>query len=203
MSNLEIFCITNKPVFFLENTKYNMVGVGRNEFPSNYIRCDKGDNIFFKEQKYSELTFHYWFWKNRLNDINEDWIGFCQKRRFWLDSTDVPLEKNILDVILKNTPSQWEDKEAVICQPIQLGTKLSKLVKRGWRNILLKPRLLYDHKSVTIKEHFDMHHGFGVLDKAISFMADKDKYEFQEYVSTKTSFSPHIMFATKKKIINE
>ena len=103
MSNLEIFCITNKPVYFLENTRYNMVAVGKNEFPSNYIRCDKGDNIFYKEQNYSELTFHYWFWKNRLNDFDENtWIVFCQKRRFWLDTTDVPLEKNIQDSGGKN-----------------------------------------------------------------------------------------------------
>jgi hypothetical protein len=204
MSNLEIFCITNKPVSFLENTKYNMVAVGRNEFPPHYIRCDRGDNIFFKEQNYSELTFHYWFWKNKLKDINEDnWIAFCQKRRFWLQSKNDSSKKNIQDIILKNTPSQWEDKEAIICQPIELGTKLSKLIKRGWRNVLLKPRLLFDHKIITIKEHFDMHHGYGILDKAISCMAEKDKYEFQEYVSTKTSFNPHIMFITKKKIMNK
>ena len=81
MSNLEIFCITNKPVYFLENTRYNMVAVGKNEFPSNYIRCDNKINIFNKESYYSELTFHYWFWKNMLpKEIDDQWIGFCQKR---------------------------------------------------------------------------------------------------------------------------
>jgi hypothetical protein len=44
------------------------------------------DNIFFKEKYYSELTFHYWYWKNIL-DINKDnWVGFCQKRRFWINN---------------------------------------------------------------------------------------------------------------------
>ncbi|MDB9739585.1 DUF4422 domain-containing protein [Candidatus Pelagibacter sp.] len=204
MSNLEIFCITNKPVSFLENTNYSLVAVGQNKFPPNYVKCDEGDNIFFKEQNYSELTFHYWFWKNRLKDMHEDtWVAFCQKRRFWLNSRNVSSEENIHDIILKTTPIEWEDKEAVICKPIQLGTKFSKLIKRGWKNVLLKPKLLFDHKYITIKEQFDMHHGYGVLDKAISFMSDKDKQDFQKYVSTNTTYNPHIMFVAKKKIINE
>ena len=30
------------------------------------------------------MTFHYWYWQNCLQNENKDWIGFCQKRRFWL-----------------------------------------------------------------------------------------------------------------------
>ena len=40
-------------------------------------------------------------------------------------------------MILKNTPDKWKNYEAVICEPIYLGTKLSKLLKRGWKNILI------------------------------------------------------------------
>ncbi len=66
MTNLEIYCVTDKPIKFLESTGYNLVAVGKNIFPKKYIRCDKKKNIFHKEQYYSELTFHYWFWKNLL-----------------------------------------------------------------------------------------------------------------------------------------
>ena len=31
---------------------------------------------------------------------------------------------------------------SVLCDPVPLGTKLSKLLKRGWRNIIKKPILL-------------------------------------------------------------
>ena len=41
-------------------------------------------NIFEKEVYYSELTFQYWYWKNKLDINDKSWIGFCQKRRFWL-----------------------------------------------------------------------------------------------------------------------
>ena len=51
MSNLEIFCVTNKKVFFLENTNYNLAAVGKGDFNKNYIRCDDGDNIYITRKK--------------------------------------------------------------------------------------------------------------------------------------------------------
>ena len=84
--NLKIFCVTNKHYKYLNKVNYNLAAVGKNRFPKNYIRCDKGKNIFYKEEYYSELTFHYWFWKNELKKYKNKniWLGFCQKRRFWL-----------------------------------------------------------------------------------------------------------------------
>ena len=62
-----------------------MVGVGKKKFSKKYITCSGGKNIQKKEKNYSELTFHYWFWKNKLSKYKPNtWIGFCQKRRFWL-----------------------------------------------------------------------------------------------------------------------
>ena len=82
-NKIEMYCVTNKRLKFLENFTYNLSWVGKKKSPDNYLKCDSMDNIFFKEKYYSELTFHYWYWKNIL-DINKDnWVGFCQKRRFW------------------------------------------------------------------------------------------------------------------------
>ena len=84
---LEIYCVTNKDLDFLRSLNYNLGAVGKNKFSEIYIKSDREDNIYHKELYYSELTFHYWFWKNRLNDYLKNdfmWIGFCQKRRFWL-----------------------------------------------------------------------------------------------------------------------
>ena len=67
--NLELFCITDKRVNFLESSSYKLGWVGRGEPPENYLRCDNGVNIFSKEKHYSELTFQYWYWKNKL-DLN-------------------------------------------------------------------------------------------------------------------------------------
>ena len=47
------------------------------------MRDNTGNNIS-KKQNY-EYTFHYWIWKNHMNKLSSDWIGFCQYRKF-LDS---------------------------------------------------------------------------------------------------------------------
>ena len=142
MNSLNIFCVTDKPHKHLEALNVNLVGVGKRQFNYKYITCLNGKNIQKKEKHYSELTFHYWFWKNKLKNYrNNDWIGFCQKRRFWRGEKNHTNDYNILDVILKDTPDEWKNCEAVICEPIYLGTKLSKLLKRGWKNILNKPSL--------------------------------------------------------------
>ena len=88
MAHPKIYCITNIQSEKLEKLSVNLVGVGKNSFNSNYIKCEGGENINFKEKNYSELTFHYWFWKNKLSNIDKKtWVGFCAYRRlvlsFW------------------------------------------------------------------------------------------------------------------------
>ena len=131
MNKLEIYCITNKQSEKLDNLGINLVGVGSNDFKSNYIKCIGGENINFKERNYSELTFHYWFWKNKLSDFQDDsWVGFCQRRRFWLKSNNEDLSKPLETIILKELPEEWNKYNAVICKPIKLGTKLMKLLNQ-------------------------------------------------------------------------
>ena len=43
-----------------------------------------------------------------------------------------------------------------------------------------------------------MHHGYGVLDKAIDCMDIKDREEFRNFVSENSKFNPHIMCISKK-----
>ena len=83
-NNLKIYCVTDKPLKKLENSNLNLAGVGKNFFSDRYISSDEKININSKERHYSELTFHYWFWKNLLENEKSEWIGFCQKRRFWI-----------------------------------------------------------------------------------------------------------------------
>ena len=94
MKNLKIYCVTNKKLDFVSKSNYFFGWVGKEPAPKNYLTCNTQDNIFIKEKFYSELTFHYWYWKNQLKNENDtDWIGFCQKRRFWIK--DEAKEKNI------------------------------------------------------------------------------------------------------------
>ena len=207
MEKIKIYCVTNKPVSFLNESKYNLAWVGKEESPENYLKCDTQDNIFYKEKYYSELTFHYWYWKNLLKFEKDDcWIGFCQKRRYWIKeiiSKKVD-SSNLNEYLLTNCEKEWKNFDSLICNPIQIsGAKKIKLIKRGWRNILERPNILFNKKSQNIAVHFDMHHGFGNLNKAIKLLDLEDRNDFSDYVKSNDKFNPHIMFISKKKIINK
>lgn len=206
-SNLKIFCVTNKKVNFVKKPQYYLSWVGTDETPKNYISCNNKDNIYYKEKFYSELTFHYWFWKNLLqNEDQKSWIGFCQKRRFWIKekkNSNITKE-NINDYLITEPLNDWSKYEAIICKPIKVsGAKKSKIFKRGWRNILHDPSILFLKKKENILLHFDMHHGYGNLEKAINELTDDDKKDFKNYVIKNDSFNPHLMFIAKPNIINK
>ena len=197
MDNLQIYCVTDKEIDYLENLNLILAGVGKNKFKKKYLNCKNGKNIQSKEKNYSELTFHYWFWKNLLNKKNNNlWIGFCQKRRFWLQT------KKSDNKLLTSVPHNWKNYDAVICKKINLGKpKLSKILKRGWKNIIEKPSILYSDRNYNIELHFDLFHGFKNLEKAAKLIKKEDREEFVEYIKTNKSFNPHIMCVAKPKIL--
>ena len=207
MENLKIFCVTNKEVNLLEKTNYLIGWVGTEKPPKNYLVSNTQDNIFFKEKYYSELTFHYWYWKNKLDLKHENWIGFCQKRRFWLKKKLIHAKidkSNFSDCILQDVPNEWDNFDSIICDPIFVNkVKKMKMVKRGFRSIIKKPSILFDEKKQSLALHFDMHHGYGNLKKAINLIEDEDKLDFSNYVNNSISYNPHIMFIAKPKIMDK
>ena len=53
------------------------------------------------------------FWKNDLKNYDNDtWIGFCQKRRFWLQNNKNSINSfsDLNDYILKEVPNEWKLK---------------------------------------------------------------------------------------------
>jgi len=207
MSDLNIYCITNKRLKFLEDFCYNLAWVGQNKIPNNYLGCNNKINIYYKEKYYSELTFQYWYWKNLLNLEKKEWIGFCQKRRFWIKKNSKILDiskSNIKENLLTESHENWKSYESIICNPIDIsGAKKIKIIKRGWKNLLKDPFILFNKDKENIALHFDMHHGYGNLDLAIEEVQEQDKKEFRKFVYTENSFNPHIMFIAKKKITND
>ena len=204
--NLKIFCVTNKKVNFLKKKQYILSWVGNSNAPDNYLKCDIDKNIYHKEKYYSELTFHYWYWKNRLDLSNKNWIGFCQRRRLWIKSEsegNLIDKNNITSHLLENAEDSWKNYESIICKPISVyPVKKMKILKRGWKSLLKDPLILFDHKKQTVLLHFDMHHGYGNLEKAINLLNSNDKYDFYEYVKTQNKFNPHIMYISKSNILN-
>ena len=91
MTKLSIYCVTNKRIKFLENYPYNLAWVGNQVAPINYLKCDDKKNIFFKEKYYSELAFHYWYWKN---------LDFVKKEDFGLNQ--IQKSVSLIKIISKN-----------------------------------------------------------------------------------------------------
>jgi hypothetical protein len=206
MNKIKFYCVTNKKVEFINNFDFNLCWVGNGHPPKNYLRCDIGDNIFFKEKFYSELTFHYWYWKNLLDyEDKSQWIGFCQKRRFWIRSIkdDRINEFNLNEYLLKTPGKDWDNFDAILCNPISVHSpKKIKILKRGWRNLIKDPSILYNKKKQNLFLHFDMHHGYGNLIKAIDKLDYNNKLNFKKFMIENNSFNPHIMFIAKPYVMN-
>ena len=158
LKKINFYCVTNKEYSFFKDLPYNFAGVGKENFSKNFILSNTLDNIFFKEQYYSELTFHYWFWKNMIHNFPKDsWIGFCQKRRFWVkkESNKFSINKyNLKDNILLNVPDEWVagSYQSAICEPIFLDRfSRTKLLKKGFRSVVRNPSILFNKNKRTNK----------------------------------------------------
>ena len=204
--NLEIYCVTNKVITHIEKDKLVFAGVGNESFPSYYVLSNDKINIFDKEKFYSELTFHYWYWKNQLDLNNMNWIGFCQRRRFWIktESEGKLINKDNINLhILAKAEESWKHYDSIICKPIKVNpVKKIKILKRGLKSFLRDPSILFNQSKQTLLLHFDMHHGYGNLEKAIELLDSKNKYDFYEYVKKNTKFNPHIMYISKSNILD-
>jgi len=208
LNNLEIYCVTDKGFPYLHNLPYKLAGVGKSNFSKEYYLANTKDNIDYKEKYYSELTFHYWLWKNQMSNLDSNsWIGFCQKRRFWIKKNVVKRDINTVNLknfILSEPSEEWKNYNSVICDPIYVnGVNKVKLLKRGFKSLIRDPRIFFNKKKQTVKLHFDMHHGHGNLDKAINLLDDSDRGEFKNYVENQVCFNPHIMFIAKVHIANQ
>ena len=205
MKDLEIYCITNKKIY-LSKKIYKIGWVGNDNPPSNYISCNTKNNIFHKEKYYSELTFQYWFWKNLLSVKDRHWIGFCQKRRYWIKKESKNLNinySNFQNHILDKVPDEWSGCDSIICEPISVNSvNKMKIIKRGFKSLVKDPSILFDIKKQTLLLHFDMHHGFGNIEKAINHLDERDRDDFFQYLNKSTYYNPHIMFISKSHIIN-
>ena len=203
MSKLQMYCLSlfNEDYNEIKALNYIPVGLGEQEFNSEWLRDNSGQNISNKNSFYGEYTFHYWFWKNKLSSIiDETWIGFCAYRRFWTSSTNLH-EINRREDFLKNVPSDWKEHDVILGQNIYMnGWTKMKIIKHGLRPFLLNPKYFFK-KNRNLKLHFDTFHGFGNLDKAIEMLEVKDRADFKFFMENQNFYNRGNMFITKNKKI--
>ena len=143
---------------FIKEINYLPVGLGKENFSKEWFRDNTGINITEKNNYYGEYTFHYWLWKNYLDKVKNDWIGFCQYRKFWSTEKDnlLPNSLNQLKpLLLKEIPKSYEDFDVILGDLYLINQlRVMKFLKKGFKLIIKKPSYLFDSKKRNIKFHF-------------------------------------------------
>lgn len=96
--NIRIYTLTHKNFTQPTDDMYVPLQVGAALHDSlGYLQDDTGDNISAKNIYYSELTGHYWIWKN-VSDI--DYVGTCHYRRYLMnDNGGLLTASQIMDIL--------------------------------------------------------------------------------------------------------
>ena len=205
MKNLEMFCISLEPNHynFIKDLGYIPVGLGNKNFEEGWFNDKSGINISEKNKNYGEYTYHYWIWKNYLDKLSNNWIGFSQYRKFWslknYKNEDVNFS-SLNSQVLKEIPREFDKFEAILGEPIFINQFRSmKFIKKGLRFFTKRPLSIFNKSRRNINFHFDFMHGENNLNKAIDLLDKKNKDDFKEFVNTEVSFNPHNMFICKSK----
>ena len=197
-------CLENKLLSKVKNFSYVPVGLGKDNYSTEWLKDNSGNNISHKNQYYGEYSFHYWFWKNMIDKIDENtWIGFCTYRRFWGNKINDHSSK-LSEKIIQKIPEEWNMYDVILGDKINVqGIKLMKVLKHGKKLILKNPKIIFK-KNRNIKFQFDLYHGTGILDKAIELLDDNNKEDFKDYLNQNGSYNQGNMFISKsKKLIKD
>ena len=205
MNKIRMYCLSLSDSNYekIKKLGYIPVGLGGDNFNSNWIRDNTDLNISKKNKYYGENTFHYWLWKNKLNNFpDNEWVGFCHYRRFWINQNNN--SNKLEDITIKFAEEKWNKFDVILGEEIFVNkTKLSKIIKHGKKILIDNPFIFFNKNKISIKIHFDMYHGYGNLDKAIDLLDKENKEDFREFVYSRVSFNPWNMFICKsRKLMN-
>jgi len=208
MKNLSFFCLTLNPEHekVIKKLSYIPAGLGDKKFSENCFTDKKGENIAKKNPNYGEYTFHYWIWKNYLENIETDWVGFCQYRKFFIKENSIEKEFSTLDSlkenIIEDIPFNLEGYDCILGEQSYVNNfKLMKFLKQNPLKIIFSPSFIFLKKKRNIKFHFDIFHGDGLLESSIKLLGKEHKDDFQKFIETRSSFNPHNMFICKKQFL--
>ena len=215
MKNLSMFCLSLYPEHLdnLKTINYMPVGLGKNNFSNEWIRDNTGQNISNKNKYYGEYTFHYWFWKNMIDEMPEkNWIGFCAYRRYWANNNDLKSNElsqiinnqNFKQHVLQDLNKDWSNYETILVEKIPFGkVKFSKIIKNGGIKSILKNFKPFLKNQTTIKFHFDIFHGNGKIDKAIELLEKKERDDFRIFINNQSFNKENMFICRSKKIVKE
>ena len=205
-------CLNSHHLENLKKLNYIPVGLGKNEFSNEWLRDNTEDNISEKNSYYGEYTFYYWLWKNLLGKTsNGTWIGFSGYRYHWSKDNKIHSDElnkiitkeNFSKFILREIPNEWSNYDVILGEKMYVNNwKLSKILKHAKCKFFCNPKFFLK-KNQNIKLHFDVFHGDGYLDKAISLMDKEERKDFQDFVLNECSFNrENLFFCRSPKIMD-
>ena len=207
MNNVTIFCLTLNPEHeeLIKKLSYVPVGLGDKKFSKECLSDKKYTNIAEKNPHYGEYTFHYWIWKNYLDKIDTDWVGFCQYRKFFSKEnfSDKLIDFDTFsNFLVKEIDIKNDDFDCILGNKFSVkNIKFSKIFKNHLLSFFLNPVTLFNKEKRNLKFQFDLFHGKGNLDSAINLLDDDNKNDFRNFMNNETAFNPHNMFICKKEIL--
>jgi hypothetical protein len=215
MKNLSMFCLSlyGEHLNNLKKINYIPVGLGENNFNNEWLRDNTKQNISNKNKYYGEYTFHYWFWKNMIDEISDkNWIGFCAYRRYWANHNNMKSNElnkiinnqNFREHVLQDVKNDWSNYETILGERIPFGKiKLSKIIKNGGIKSILRNLNSFIKNQTTVKFHFDIFHGNEKIDKAIDLLEMKERSDFRTFINNQSFNKENMFICRSKKIVKE
>ena len=209
MNTITFYCLTLNPDHeeIIKKLSYIPVGLGDKKFSAECFSDKTGVNISDKNSFYGEYTFHYWLWKNYLDSIQTEWVGFCQYRKFFAKNKIVTKNlsfNDLKDLVVTEINNQPTNVECILGDKFSVSNyKFSKIIKRHFFQFMYNPTLFFDRKKRNLKLQFDLFHGKGNIDLAINLLENKDRQNFKNFIYNESSFNPHNMFICKTNLLKD
>ncbi len=180
MIKFHIYCLSVGEYTFFKYLPKNIIPLILNDkkITNNYLNGSTKDNIHHLNKYFGELTGIYWVYKNIIQNYdNEDLIGFCQNRRFFLNKCfddNHNINSDLYSMLLANKTEIFDTSET----------------------IMIKPTL---HKNENIYDHFINNHGEKLINESFNLLDNNNSILFREYLK-KNHYSICNMFITKVKV---
>lgn len=152
---LKIFISAHKPTEYVQNNIFTLVQVGaslpgRDRLPGAQ-QDNTGKNISDKNQRFCELTAHYWAWKNQ----KADYYGFFHYRRYLSFNEDIKSKPDIWgNIIENNIDEDFTERHHLTSDSIEKLVEKYDIILPSKKDITLMPNMGKNMKDQYIGSGF-------------------------------------------------
>ena len=182
--NINLYCLSFKYYNLVDKLPafIKPLGLGSENYPSEWLIEKKGQNISHLNKYYGQFTGIFWIWKNQLENFkDDDWIGTCEYRKFWLNNLYLKKQKysikSLYSNLLKTNNLIFKKCEAVLVQPIKF-------------------------KIETINQQFNKTHNIDILKDCINLIDSENQKKFITFLKNNKLSTPPL-FITKVKFFKK